>query len=258
MRRDEWDEAIQGALERSAKKVEIDPLAKERIRFAIIREKKEEKRMRKTSWKKVVCAVGVLCMLCAGGAVAAGKIAGYSSGSSVMDDIHEYDEMKKDADKKLGYDVKMPEKFANGYTFSRGQVITVNANDTDGNHVDAFPELSVTYHKAGEADVFFSVSKWSEEEKRGTMLPINEELTAYYTVDHYRMVPPDYQVSEEEKAQMEKGELFVSYGTDQIEDKYIKSIDWEENGAVYRLMILDETVMDENDFLAMAKEVLAQ
>ena len=82
-------------------------------------------------------------------------------------------------------------------------------------------------------------------------------LDAYYKVDHYRFVPASYQISEEEKALVDKKELYVSYGSDKVEDMNVKFFKWEEDGITYEFMVMDETNMGADDFMQMAREVIA-
>lgn len=250
-----WDKRIQDALKREAQTVGTEPMEKERIRRAVLRNCKEEKPMKK-NWRKVVCAVAVMCALCAGGVFAGGKITTLVGGSSPVNDVLVYDQMPKEM-KKLGYEAKMTETFSNGYTFKNAQVMTVNGMDDDGNTVATYPELMAHYEKAGEARLSYTVCKPLENAYEGEKMDL-DGLNAYYKVDHYRFVPVGYEISEEEKALMDSGELYMSYGSEKVEDKTVKSFSWEENGIRYSFMIMDETSMEAADFMQMAREVIAE
>lgn len=249
-----WDERIQAALKREAQAVGTEQMQKERMRRAIVRNCKEEKPMKK-NWKKAVCAVAMMCVLCAGGVFAGGKIAYSKSGSSPLNDVTVYEEMPKEM-KKLGYGAKMTESFSNGYTFERGQVKTVDCMDDAGNTVASYAELMAYYEKAGEAKVTYIVCKPVDKTREGEKINL-DGLDAYYKVDHYRFVPAGYQISEEEKALMDKKELYLSYGSDKVEDMNVKFFSWEEDGITYRFMVMDETNMGADDFMQMAREVIA-
>ena len=80
-------------------------------------------------------------------------------------------------------------------------------------------------------------------------------ITLNYSLDNYRFVPPDYQVSDEEQAAMDSGKLYLSYGSDKVENSVVQNIYWEDEGAVYTLLAFDST-LGPDDFYEMACEVI--
>ena len=76
-----------------------------------------------------------------------------------------------------------------------------------------------------------------------------------YRADQYLFVPPDYQVSEEEQARADAGELFVSYGTDQVENQVIKGVTWTDGGISYSMITFDSSLTPE-EMVQMAGEVI--
>ncbi|MDO4296114.1 MAG: hypothetical protein Q4D90_08165 [bacterium] len=256
MNGNEWEKSIHEALKQTANQVKIDEVKREQMKYAILRECKEEKKMKKT-WKKVVGIVAALSVLCVGAAFAGGKIVGYRSSSYRDNDVREYEEMPKEI-RKLGYEVQIPEKFTNGYDFSEGQVISVDATDEAGNVLGSYPSLDVFYEKEGGGMISVSIHKplagQDEEIVEGEKLDC-DGVDAYYKEQEYLFVPPSYELSKEEQALEASGELMVSYGSNEVERTRSKYISWEEDGISYLVMSMEENNMGAQDFLQMAKEL---
>ncbi|MFR5684583.1 MAG: hypothetical protein ACLUD1_11200, partial [Clostridia bacterium] len=62
-------------------------------------------------------------------------------------------------------------------------------------------------------------------------------------------------VSEEEQARADAGELFVSYGTDQVENQVIKGVTWTDGGISYSMITFDSSLTPE-EMVQMAGEVI--
>ena len=54
---------------------------------------------------------------------------------------------------------------------------------------------------------------------------------------------------------MDAGELYVSYGTDQVVENEISSVSWTSGGVLYVLQSFD-TSLTESEMVEMAKEVM--
>ena len=88
-----------------------------------------------------------------------------------------------------------------------------------------------------------------------------DELTEYNGVKYYynntlfKFVPTDYQLTDEDKAMQEAGEIEISYGSEEVEVKQSQSICWEQDGVSYCLLDLGGEI-DKNEFTDMAKSVM--
>ena len=91
--------------------------------------------------------------------------------------------------------------------------------------------------------------------------PVPATTTEVYGVSltyrdaHYRFVPPDYEKSDEEKQQERNGELVISYGSDEVEDKMFQSVLWEQDGVTYLISGCD-TGLDAQAMFGMAAEFI--
>ena len=73
--------------------------------------------------------------------------------------------------------------------------------------------------------------------------------------ERYIFLPPDGQPTKEESELEAEGELFISYGTDEREEKLFKSVAWKKEGLSYLLSTYDED-LDIDELLEMAREVI--
>lgn len=71
----------------------------------------------------------------------------------------------------------------------------------------------------------------------------------------YLFVPPDYQPTDEEKKQERAGELAISYGSDEVENRQFQSVSWTQDSVEYSLYGFD-TGLDSEEMLSMAAELV--
>lgn len=62
-------------------------------------------------------------------------------------------------EKKLGYDTAVPESFSNGYVFKDMEVLEVKTQDDEGNILNTFKQLDVTYTKENAPQASLNVSR---------------------------------------------------------------------------------------------------
>ena len=74
------------------------------------------------------------------------------------------------------------------------------------------------------------------------------------SVNRYRLVPPNYQLSEEEKVAVDTGELIISYGSDEVRDITIGSVNFVIDGILY--CITDMNQVSESQLFEIAKAII--
>ena len=80
-------------------------------------------------------------------------------------------------------------------------------------------------------------------------------VTLSFRDSHYRFVPPDYEPSDEEKKLERRGELTISEGSDEVENRQFQSVSWTQDGVEYSLYGFD-TGLDSEEMLSMAAELV--
>lgn len=215
--------------------------------------KKSEQGRKHFSAKKLVIGVAAACLLISGG-VFAGKTAGYISG---YEKEYTYAELDK-AEEKLGFSPDVAEAFSNGYNFEKMWVGNTRAVDENQETVYTFPELSVDYVKDGVSDISLYVDmrpEKGEQDKEPDLTDQCGDIALRYDVYTYKFVPVGYELTEEDKANLERDDYEISEGSDEIEYSQMTHVTWEKDGVYYNLLGSDTALTGEEMF-AMAKELI--
>lgn len=213
--------------------------------------------MKRFSMKKLVIGVAAGCLLLSGGVFAAGRVVSLSSHSYLGDAYKSYGDMDK-AQAKLGYPADTVEEFANGYRFDKMFVDDVNGTDEDGNVIYTFKDLQISYKKSGEQAVWLSAAKPVEQQVRKGAPEATrqvEGITLYYDETTYKFVPPSYELTEEDQANLERDDFTISYGTDEVEVQKSSNVTWEKDGVFYNLSGFDLNLSSDEMF-DMAEEII--
>ena len=80
-------------------------------------------------------------------------------------------------------------------------------------------------------------------------------VTVSYHLDHYKFVPPDYQLSEAEKQWEAIPGNYISYGSEAVKETDVAFLCWEKDGIRYSLMDSGAKVTSQTLF-AMAAELM--
>ena len=158
------------------------------------------------------------------------------------------------AERMLGRELLVPERFASGFVFENMNVSYSDVVDGDGAVVETYPEFYAHYSREKEqlylnvraGTVQISDPGWTEREQDG--------VTLYCHSFVYKAVPTDYQETEEDRTQKETGELMLSWGSDRIETYAMGFVSFELEGSAYALFSYDGLSMDE--LCAMAGEII--
>lgn len=251
----EIDKRIRKSLWRQAESIQTGSSDMEIMKRAVYRRIEEGSGMKKWNIKRTFVTAVAICAAGSITAVAAGKIVSVSGSSSHKDEFS-YSQLA-DMEDKLGYPTNVPEGFSNGYTFDTGVPVHQEASDETGNIVKSAESLDFTYKKEGQPEIYISVENIGLFEEEG---PYDEKfdhsgISLRYSRDQYMFVPPDYEPSDEEKAKEAAGELYISYGSSQVEHSSVQSMIWEEEERVYILTTMDNPITAE-ELAHMAGEVI--
>lgn len=233
------DEQIKNALYANAYSYDPPVDLKQRIDAQIARQKKEVIYMKKMSVKKVAIVAAAVCALTGTVCMAGGKIAGYSGGTRIGSQTSDFSEIGK-LEKKLDLAVNAPEAFANGYAFAEASVTDFDALDEDGVKVGDESELYITYEKDGRRMNYIVKKGAAGDAELDRAQAIEQDgVIYYYVTDNYLFLPPDGEPTAEELAAEDAGELFISYGSDEREEKTCYHLMWNADGQTYSLMGFD-------------------
>lgn len=206
------------------------------------------------SIKKFAVGIAAACLLLSGG-VFAGRTAGYISAGSMG--IYSYSELAK-AEKKLGFSADVAENFDNGYSFVKMAVDKTSAMDENRKVIYTFPELSVNYVKDGINDISLYVDQRPEKGEQAKAPDMTDQcgdIILRYDVYTYKFVPVDYELTEEDKANLERDDYEISEGADSVSYSRISHVTWEKEGIYYDLLGMD-TALNGEEMIGMAKELI--
>ena len=70
-----------------------------------------------------------------------------------------------------------------------------------------------------------------------------------------KVVPADYQQTEQDMKDEESGKYVFSYGADEVEISQVQGVEWEQDGIYYNITAIDSP-LDKQGLINMAKEVI--
>jgi len=246
------DKKIKQSLTLKAEETPISLFHMEKVKKSI--KIKEEITMKK-SFKRVALATAALCTLTAITAIAGGKFSSIISHSSHADKITNFSEVSELAE-KVDKELKYIEEFENGYKFDYATPSYAYTDDSEtGKKSDEWIEAHIAYEKKGEAPVSLNATKTYFDNGSFDNSEEYNDITLKYSSNDYLFLPPDTEISEEDLALMEAGELYISYGSAKEERKVIENVTWTEDDIYYTLMTMDGN-LGEDGLMEMAKEII--
>lgn len=255
----EIDNYIKDSLIQQASQVSASEQMKWKIDQSIRNDEvREISKMRNWSIKKKIglaVIVGVLASTAcfAGGAVTSIVAHGHPEWMRLA-----YEDITK-AEKDLGFEVQAVQTFNNGYTFKDLDIIENKGMDDEGNVMENYKSASICYIKENAPKVSLDIEKKKDDVENRTANETKQYkgVALSYYLDHYKFVPEDYELTEEDKANLEREDYEISYGSDEdeIEEKEIHSVHWEIGDVSYNLMVFD-TDMTTAELFDMAEEII--
>ena len=205
--------------------------------------------------KKVAVAI-VMAVFVSTFCFAGGKVVSIIGGGHPDWLCYSYAKLDK-AEKKLGFEVQAIEEFSNGYKFENIDVCENKELDEDDNVVGKYQQAEMKDIKEGKPNVSIYVEKTKNNNDTREPNATREygENTLTYYLTHYKFVPVDYELTEEDQANLEREDYEISVGSDEVEESEIYSIHWEMGELSYQLMTFD-TDMTSDELFDMAKEVI--
>ena len=213
--------------------------------------------MFKTKKRIVVLAAAVIMALGITAFAATGIISNwYSSSSSIPDyrTLPSAEQVKKD----IGYDVILIESFSNGYSFSLLTVKGEAVYDENFEVEKEFYGVHVDYTKDGSPNRYLDLSPIPGTDRpEPTELRVINGASVRLNLDHYKIVPEDYQETDEDRAREAGGHYYISYGSENVMEFDMASACFEINGVEYILSEMAATEGTLNELAQMTAELIA-
>lgn len=250
------DKRVKNELCNSCHMMEVSDDLKQKIDCEIEEQIKREKyKMRKINKKKMAILAFAACLFVSVNCFAAGKIQSLVVGTNKNDIVKDYSKLDKE-ENKLGYNVKAVKNFANDYSFKKMSVDKVKGLDESGNKVAEYKEINITYQKEGkEIELGISKKIQTEETQLPTEIRQINGINVEYSLDTYKFVPADYQLTDEDNLNITKEHYYISNGSDEIKIQQVSSLKWEDEGLTYILQQFD-TEMTIEQLTDMVSEII--
>ena len=155
----------------------------------------------------------------------------------------------------VGFSPELPEKFANGYAFENGSIIHSENFDEEGNSVEKYKGLSMSYALDGDCvDLHVNAAK-TNDAPEGDIVGEHGGCELYYYSYMNKFVPGSYELTEQDIADRDSGKYVFSFGSDKVEVKEIKGLSWDDGDERFGFVCIDSPLTAE-DLAKMAEEVI--
>lgn len=229
-----------------------------------LKRRMEEKNMKSSEKKhftvKRAVILAAACSLLVGtvGVASSGKITTLMTAVSMDNFSSKSFDRLPEAEQNAGFEIKALEKFSNGYRFTEVDTMATKGVDESGNTLDRYKEINMRYEKAGEYSLSFYAMEASHvhgDERPAKQTAEIQGIKVNYYVDTYKMVPPGYEMTEQDKKNLEKNDYYISEGADEITERQFTSVIWCQDDISYQILCTDGVVPAQMLF-AMAEELI--
>ena len=199
--------------------------------------------------------------------IAAYAISGFahSVGTHPMSGTGEYTSLSDlpEAEKLVGFPARLIERFRNGYSFKKLYVDGQAAFDEDLNVLTEYRILNAVYTGPGGAERYITLSPVMElpggqepPEPTARRVVGGTELRLY--LDRYKIVPEDYEKTEEDLAAEAAGHFYISFGEESghIREERFAFAEFTIDGVEYTIMDMNGSDAALEDLTQMASELI--
>lgn len=154
-------------------------------------------------------------------------------------------------EKLVGYPVTVPERFSDGYAFSRLNVKGEALYGETGEIEKEFYGVHVLYTASGAPDRWLDLGPYlgpemTEPTERRMIGGVETDLS----LEHYKVVPEGYEKTQEDLAEEAAGHYYVSFGSDAIEEYDFAFASFVLGGVAYSMT---DTAASSASFDALAQ-----
>ena len=166
-------------------------------------------------------------------------------------------------EKITGYDICLVEGFTNGFRFSKLSIDGEAVYDEDYNVLKEYYSVHAYYSRAADSEILLSLSPVSD--LTGTNEPpapssgcIVEGTEVKISRDHYKIVPEDYEKTEQDMAAEKAGHYYISFGSDSIKEMDNASAIFTLDDVEYCFLCSDATAVTNEMLISMASEIISE
>jgi len=236
----------------------LSPVAPGEIMNQRLKQELEGKNMKKFNTKKLIICVAACCLLLGTVSIASSGMISFSTVHSLAfgeRNFAKLDELEAEA----GFSVKAVEQFQNGYQFSNMSIANHSDHDENGNAIKHYKGIDFTYKKEGSDKLGINVQQAAtiqqEMEREPDVIQMIDNIEVKYYLNTYKWVPGDYELTPEDKKNLEKDNYFISMGASEVSENQVSSVCWVQDGIYYDIVnVFGET--EPEVFFQMAEELI--
>lgn len=159
--------------------------------------------------------------------------------------------------KDVGFVPKYAKTLPGGFVYANGGTGESTLSEA-GDVLTRNKRVSLGYKRPNEkASLVLTITQIDEnflDNKSSKFVKNINGVDLYYYEQAYKFVPPDYELTEEDKRAYDAGELEISYGASEIEYNNVQGLSWYDDGLDYIIMGSDfdftvEEMIDMADFV---------
>lgn len=158
-----------------------------------------------------------------------------------------------------GFQISVKEKFDNHYFFSEVFVNETSAMDAENQKAISYNEIIVIYCNDSGCNLMINAHLDLEDiphtPSPAVLSKTIGNVTANYYLDHYRYVPDDYELSDEDRLWEQQPGNYIAYGSEALEETTIAFLSWSMDGIYYTIMDSDAAETPESLF-SMAETLI--
>ena len=256
------DEKITQVLHEAGENIKADEWLMTRIKQDIINEKRQGERtiMKKKHIKWI--AVGAMLLMTSTAAYAVTNLSNHEGHTYHNQDFKEPPTVSQ-MNEKVGYAPQYVEQFSNGWTFENASIVYNQSSDNEPANTQEWKSIDFNYKNQSIKGGWVTLSTTNmpyHNLSEGETVQLEAQqgnLSGLYFEQKFKFVPPNYALTEADKAAEANGSLVISYGSAEVKEEVMRNIIWQNNGVSYQLFTNCSEV-DRNVLLDMANEILTE
>ncbi len=217
-------------------------------------EGKESKTMKMSKTGKVALIAASLTVIIGASAFAGSGIVSYWTGSSNSGYDYKDIPSQENVMEDFGFNFNVVDGFSNGYKFDGAVKVDQNAVGEGGEVLENTDQLDCTYKK-GDASISLFADTSTLSEHSGELIGEYKGTPVYYSSYTNKIVPPDYEMTPEDKAAEANGDLVFSWGSDEVNVQEVASASWSYNGINCSILMIDNGI-NNDEILQMVGEII--
>lgn len=165
-------------------------------------------------------------------------------------------------EKDVGFPMTVPEGFSNGYRFSKLEVKGEAVYGENNEVLTEYYTVHALYARPGSAEIrlvlgpVFELPDTPAAPEPGERRTV-DGVTVNLSRDHYKVVPEDYEKTEDDLAHEADGHHYISFGSDEIEEYELAFAGFRLDGVEYTLMDMAANGDSLEVLVQMAEEIIA-